>query len=173
MPSMNDFKNLMQDVFKDEYENIKIGAEFAARLLKARLDKNLTQAELAKRAGLRQSAIARIENQGTLPRIDTVYKIAKALDMEFDFITINRENNFANQEIIGIISALTDEIRSLKQEVHDLKVSIHPEKKSAISYSSFFIEQYKTSSSKVNRKNYNIQIKPNDNKYNVSRSLTQ
>jgi transcriptional regulator with XRE-family HTH domain len=42
--------------------------------------------KLAARTGLKQSAIARMENQGSLPRVDTLLKIAQVLDMELDFI---------------------------------------------------------------------------------------
>jgi transcriptional regulator with XRE-family HTH domain len=45
-----------------------------------RLDKGLSQEELAARAGMRQSVISRIENGESEPRIETVNKIAKALN---------------------------------------------------------------------------------------------
>lgn len=86
MPSWKDLEELTKKVnTEDEVNSLKISIDFASKLIKARLDNNLTQAQLAERAGLKQSAIARIENQGSLPRIDTVFKIASALNSEFDF----------------------------------------------------------------------------------------
>lgn len=49
-------------------------------MLLLRLDKGLSQEELAARAGMRQSVISRIENGESEPRIETVNKIAKALN---------------------------------------------------------------------------------------------
>ena len=45
-----------------------------------RLDEGLSQEELAARAGMRQSVISRIENGESEPRIETVNRIAKALN---------------------------------------------------------------------------------------------
>jgi len=50
------------------------------KILLLRLDKGLSQEELAARAGMRQSVISRIENGESEPRIETVNKIAKALN---------------------------------------------------------------------------------------------
>lgn len=45
-----------------------------------RLRLNLSQAELAELCGTTQSAIARIESGGRPPRIDTLQRVASALD---------------------------------------------------------------------------------------------
>jgi ribosome-binding protein aMBF1 (putative translation factor) len=53
MPSWEEFENLVKSVnTNEEFDNLKMGADFAAKIIKARLDRNLTQAELAARAGL-------------------------------------------------------------------------------------------------------------------------
>jgi len=81
--SWDEFEEIAKNLNNEkELEKRNIGIDFAAKLIKARQKLNLTQAELAKRAGLDQSAIARIENTGSLPRIDTVYKIALCLNPE-------------------------------------------------------------------------------------------
>lgn len=54
--------------------------ELRKKILLLRLDEGLSQEELAARAGLRQSVISRIENGESKPRIETVNKIAKALN---------------------------------------------------------------------------------------------
>ncbi len=38
---------------------------------------------LADKVGLHQESIARLENGGTVPRLDTVFKLADALGMKF------------------------------------------------------------------------------------------
>jgi len=54
--------------------------ELRKRILQLRLDQGLSQAELAERAGTKQSVISRIENGESEPRIETIKKIARALD---------------------------------------------------------------------------------------------
>ena len=48
---------------------------------KYRKDKKLTQLELAKRAGLSEISIRKYENGDRKPKIETVQKIAEALDI--------------------------------------------------------------------------------------------
>ena len=45
-----------------------------------RLEQGMTQTQLARRTGLQQSAIARIENGTTSPTLDTLIKLAHALN---------------------------------------------------------------------------------------------
>jgi ribosome-binding protein aMBF1 (putative translation factor) len=57
-------------------------ADIADRVAERRLEKNLSQRELAERCGTTQSAIARLERGGRPPRIDTLLRIAEALECE-------------------------------------------------------------------------------------------
>ena len=50
------------------------------RILELRLEKGYSQEELAKKAGTKQAVISRIENGESEPRLETINKIAKALD---------------------------------------------------------------------------------------------
>lgn len=134
MPSMKDFEELMQNTFTEkEYEKIRLGAEFGAKLLKARLDRNLTQGELAEMAGLKQSAIARIENNGSLPRIDTIMKILDSLNLDFDFVP--REKDIAlrkEDEMNEKLDAIFDHIKKLNNEIMSLKNIIKKQNKQPI-----------------------------------------
>ena len=51
-------------------------------LKKLRQQKNLSQAELAKRAGIAQSTICYLETGQKNPTITTVKKLAKALELD-------------------------------------------------------------------------------------------
>jgi transcriptional regulator with XRE-family HTH domain len=129
MPSWKEFEDIVKSVnTEEEFEKTKIGIDFAAKLIKARQEHNLTQAELAERAGLKQSAISRIENQGNLPRLDTVYKIAKALGTEIDFCSHNTSNTktliqdqLNLNELVSKVSHLERLVTSLSEEIRLLR----------------------------------------------------
>ena len=55
-------------------------AQIAEQVVVQRRARGLSQAELAKLCGTTQSAIARLETGGRPPRIDTLLRIANALD---------------------------------------------------------------------------------------------
>jgi ribosome-binding protein aMBF1 (putative translation factor) len=57
-------------------------AQIADQVVAQRTARNLSQRELAGLVGTTQSAIARLEAGGRPPRIDTLLKIAEALDCE-------------------------------------------------------------------------------------------
>jgi transcriptional regulator with XRE-family HTH domain len=57
-------------------------AQIAEHVAEQRRARGLSQAELAELTGTTQSAIARLESGGRPPRIDTLLRIAEALDCE-------------------------------------------------------------------------------------------
>jgi predicted transcriptional regulator len=57
-------------------------ANIADKVAERRVQKNLSQRELAVLCGTTQSAIARLERGGRPPRIDTLLRIAEALECE-------------------------------------------------------------------------------------------
>jgi ribosome-binding protein aMBF1 (putative translation factor) len=56
--------------------------QIASQVVEQRRARGLSQAELAGMVGTTQSAIARLESGGRPPRIDTLLRIANALDCE-------------------------------------------------------------------------------------------
>ena len=65
-------------------------AAIADRVTERRAERGLSQRELAELVGTTQSAIARLERGGRPPRIDTLLKIADALDCELSVELIPR-----------------------------------------------------------------------------------
>lgn len=57
-------------------------ARIAEQVIEQRKARGLSQKELAELTGTTQSAIARLESGGRPPRIDTLLRIAEALDCE-------------------------------------------------------------------------------------------
>ena len=57
-------------------------ANIADKVAERRIEKNLSQRQLAELCGTTQSAIARLERGGRPPRIDTLLRIADALECE-------------------------------------------------------------------------------------------
>lgn len=89
---MSDFreylKKQMEDPdFKTEYESMHPDYEAIRAVIAARLESNMTQAELAEKTGIRQSNISRIESGASSPTIDTLARLAagmgKKLKIEF------------------------------------------------------------------------------------------
>jgi len=73
-------KQWMQDTeTREAYEARAYEFEIARSLIEARSDAGLTQAEVAKRMGTTQSAIARIEGGSQLPSMKSVIRYAAAI----------------------------------------------------------------------------------------------
>jgi transcriptional regulator with XRE-family HTH domain len=66
-------------------------AQIAGQVADRRKERGLSQAELAKVVGTTQSAIARLESGGRPPRIDTLLRIANALDADLHIELLDRE----------------------------------------------------------------------------------
>jgi len=66
---------------REEYEKLLPEYELARSIIEQRLKKKMTQEEVARKAGMPQSTISRIEGlTHGLPKISTLKKIANALD---------------------------------------------------------------------------------------------
>ncbi len=63
-------------------ENGWFFAQIAGHVAERRRERGLSQAELASLCGTTQSAIARLESGGRPPRIDTLLRIAAALECD-------------------------------------------------------------------------------------------
>ena len=59
-------------------------------LIELRKAKGLTQRELAKAANLAQPAIARLESKAATPQLDTLLKVAAALDYELELVPASK-----------------------------------------------------------------------------------
>ncbi len=76
----------VRDVVEDE---ARITA-FRELVYQLRVDADLTQAELARRMGTTQSAIARMESGGTRPTLETLERVAGAVGKELAVVVGTR-----------------------------------------------------------------------------------
>lgn len=74
-------KQLLKDkTVRKAYDELEPEFSLVTLIIEQRIKRGLTQAELARRMGTKQSAIARLESGNTNPTIDFLEKVAKALD---------------------------------------------------------------------------------------------
>jgi len=93
-------KQLMKDPeFKEEYESFEPEYKLAAGLIRLRLAKGLTQAQLAALLNTKQESIARLESGSSLPSLSTVKRVAVALDAELE-ISLRPKNEAAKNKLV-------------------------------------------------------------------------
>lgn len=76
--SWSDVKYSMKSISDIEFEEMKA----IGRLVSKRKELGYTQRDLAKMTGIKQSSIARLESNLVSPKLITVLKICKALDID-------------------------------------------------------------------------------------------
>ena len=81
---MESWKELRKEILSDpevrkEYERLKPRYAVIAQLIEARAKKRMSQSELAKKIGTKQSAIARLESGNVNPSLAFMEKVAAAM----------------------------------------------------------------------------------------------
>jgi len=78
----NDYEKelLAKPGFKEALKETRLEYEIARALIKARVEKGLTQVEIAKRMHTKQSVISRVENARTIPSLAFLKRLALVLD---------------------------------------------------------------------------------------------
>jgi len=70
--------------FRQAQEETRLEYEIARALIKARLEKGFTQAEIAKRMHTKQSVISRVENARTMPSLAFLKRLAEVLNASLE-----------------------------------------------------------------------------------------
>ena len=83
MRKFNDYldKQLRDEEFRKEYENMQPEFDVIRAMVKARISKNLTQKELAERTGINQADISKLENGTRNPTVNLLKRLAEGMDM--------------------------------------------------------------------------------------------
>ncbi len=79
-----DFNDSLKEALKDPefkkaYDALEVEFSIIEQVIRKRLEKGLTQKQLAEKIGTKQSAIARLEGGTTNPSVAFLEKVAKAL----------------------------------------------------------------------------------------------
>lgn len=70
--------------FKKEWEKSEPHYQLMSAIIKARVEKKLTQQQLAKKAKTTQAVISRIQNATVSPTLDLVQRIAEAMGKKLE-----------------------------------------------------------------------------------------
>lgn len=77
-------EKLKDPEFRAGYEKVRQENEPLRAILRARVEKGMTQAQIAKKMGTTQSSIARVESGKSHPTIPFMQRLADALDMKLE-----------------------------------------------------------------------------------------
>ena len=70
--------------FREEYRQLRPYYDLVVEIIRRRNELNLTQEQLAERAGMRQSCISRLESAEHNTRLATLIKVAEALEANLE-----------------------------------------------------------------------------------------
>jgi ribosome-binding protein aMBF1 (putative translation factor) len=76
-------RQLKDPVFRAEWERTTVARAVATRVIEYRAQHRITQTELARRLGMKQPAVARLEAGEHNPSLDTLARLSSALGIDF------------------------------------------------------------------------------------------
>lgn len=85
-------KEKYYSTIEQEFGPTKEISEILVKMIQRRLELGMTQKELAERSGLKQSAVARMENFAVLPRLDTLIKAFRILGLRLTVTNQTKED---------------------------------------------------------------------------------
>ena len=89
MSNWNDVKKNITSLSPEEWDEIDLKVKIIDEILEARKKAGITQTELEKLTGIKQTFIARFENNRMDPQLTTVLKILRPLGLTLDVVPIN------------------------------------------------------------------------------------
>lgn len=92
MITWDDIRSKYEKVIEDSLGPVISVDEIILKIIQRRLALGLTQTEVARRAGIKQSAVARLESFSIIPRLDTLIVMLEALDLEINIEARGKRN---------------------------------------------------------------------------------
>lgn len=95
MKTFKEFKNeqMKDPEFRKEYENLKPEFDIIRAIVDARISMNCTQKELAKKTGIDQADISKLENGNRNPSLKLLKRLADGLDMDLKIVFSPKESS--------------------------------------------------------------------------------
>jgi DNA-binding XRE family transcriptional regulator len=95
MKTVTTWKEYKREALKDPelkkaYDALEPEYKLASSLIQARLDNNLTQQQLAEKAGVTQNTITRLESGITNPTVGSINRVAGIFGKELQLVRISR-----------------------------------------------------------------------------------
>ncbi len=85
-------KQLKDEEFRKEYEAIQPELDVIRAIVDARASLNLTQSDLAKRTGINQADISKLENGTRNPTVKLLKKLADGMNMDLKIEFVPKQN---------------------------------------------------------------------------------
>ena len=85
----NEFEKKL-NITPEQEEQIRFEMEIIDATIKAREKEELTQRELSKKCGIKQSAIARMEKLKSRPRVDTLMKLLYSMGYTLKVVPLDK-----------------------------------------------------------------------------------
>lgn len=91
MRTWKDYKNHVKSISEEERRNmekIEEVSNIVSSIIRRRQELGISQRTLAERCGIPQSSIARIETLKTTPKLDTLVKLMRALNLKLQVASV-------------------------------------------------------------------------------------
>lgn len=92
MSNWNDVKKNLTSLSSDDWNEIDLKVKIVGEVLSARKKAGLTQTELENLSGVKQTFIARFENNRMDPQLTTVLKLLRPLGLTLDVVPISEKH---------------------------------------------------------------------------------
>ena len=89
MSKWNDVKKNITSLSPEEWDAVDLKVRIVGEMLEARQKAGMTQTELENLTGIKQTFIARFENNKTDPQLTTVLKLLRPLGLTVDVVPLS------------------------------------------------------------------------------------
>lgn len=89
MSNWNDVKKNITSLSQEDWDEVELKVKIVGEILEARKKAGLTQAELENLTGIKQTFVARFENNRMDPQLTTVLKLLRPLGLTLDVVPLN------------------------------------------------------------------------------------
>ena len=89
MSNWNDVRNNITSLSQEDWDEVDLKVKIVGEILEARKKAGITQTELENLTGIKQTFIARFENNHMDPQLTTVLKLLRPLGLTLDIVPLN------------------------------------------------------------------------------------